>query len=163
MFCSTQIWRALRLIVDTGLHYRNMTRAEAIKLFEDYAWDSGDSITKEITRYQGEPGQASSYMIGRKSLMKVRSYAEKELGSEFKLKDFHYQVLSQGPAPLSYYDDHIDKFVKCVKSPTGECNNLLNPPKVTASKSTESGARKNLVMNVPLVRPRGKPPVRRYH
>jgi len=139
-----------------------MTRAEAIKLFEDYAWDSGDSITKEVTRYQGEPGQASSYMIGRKSLIKVRSYAEKELGDKFKLKDFHYQLLSQGPAPLSYYEDHIEKYVECVKSPIGECSNLLNPPKVSASTSVQTGAKKDVVMKVPVVRPFIKPAIRRY-
>ncbi|KAK3747768.1 hypothetical protein QZH41_008800 [Actinostola sp. cb2023] len=156
-----QIWRALRLIVDTGLHYRNMTRAEAIKMFNDYAWAKGDSVAKEVTRYQSNAGQAVSYMIGRRHLMKIRAYAEKQLGSKFNLKDFHYQVLSQGTAPLSYLEDHIKKYVSCVKKASDDCKVLLNPtPKTKASKIAKAGARKDVIS--PSIRPRGKPPIRRY-
>ncbi|KXJ27498.1 uncharacterized protein LOC110235879 [Exaiptasia diaphana] len=158
-----QIWRALRLIVDTGLHYRNMSRDEAIKMFEEYAWDSGDSVTKEVTRYQGNPGQATSYMIGQRLLLKIREYAKKELGSKFDLKDFHFQVLSQGTAPLSYFEDHIKKYVECAKSPSGDCQSLLNPPKPTASKvmDDETGTKRDIIR--PHTKPVIKPVFRRFH
>ncbi len=61
-------------------------------MFEDYTWDTGDFARKEIVRYMSDPGQAVAYMLGRLEIIKIRKKAEKELGSNFNLKDFHYQV-----------------------------------------------------------------------
>jgi hypothetical protein len=84
-------------------------------MFEDYAWDTSDFAVKEVTRYQSDPGQATAYMLGRLALIKLRKKAEKELGSKFSLKDFHYQVLKQGSAPLEFLNSHIGRYIKCVK------------------------------------------------
>ncbi|KAL9986429.1 hypothetical protein ACROYT_G000576 [Oculina patagonica] len=89
-----QIWRAVRLIVDTGLHYTGMKRDEAIKMFADNAWDDSDFTRKEVTRYQSWPGQSTAYMVGRIAILKARKYATTALGKNFNLKDFHYQVAS---------------------------------------------------------------------
>ncbi|KAK3726833.1 hypothetical protein QZH41_005371, partial [Actinostola sp. cb2023] len=75
-----QIWRAIRLVVDPGLHYKGMTRAEALQLHSDYAWDDTDVAQKEVTRYQSVAGQATGYMIGQLDIKKAREYATRELG-----------------------------------------------------------------------------------
>lgn len=133
-----QIWRAIRLIVDTGLHYKGMKRAAAIKMFADYAWDDSDLTEKEVTRYQNWPGQATAYMIGRLAILQAREKATSALGKDFSLKDFHYQILSQGSSPLAYLQDHIKTFVECVKEPDKQgCDDILNPPESSAPKNDE--------------------------
>ncbi|XP_068679121.1 uncharacterized protein [Montipora foliosa] len=123
-----QVWRALRLIVDTGLHYEGFTRGVALKYFADYAWDTSDTAEKEVTRYQSDPGQATAYMIGQLKIIELREYAMKELGDKFNLKDFHFYLLSQGSAPLSYLEESIREYVRCIKDKTQEgCDIVLNP------------------------------------
>ena len=134
-----KVWRALRLIVDSGLHYEGFSRSKALKYFADFAWDTSHMAQKEVTRYQSGSGQATAYMIGQLHIMKLRAYAKKELGKKFSLKDFHYQILSQGSAPLSHLEDSIKRYVNCVKSPDDEgCDVVLNL-KDTASGSQASG------------------------
>lgn len=113
-----QIWRALRLIVDTGLHFKGMKRDEAIKLFNDYAWDDTDVAHKEVTRYQSGPGQAIAYMIGQRAIIDMRINAERRLGSKFDVRDFHYYLLSHGPGPLIYIAQQIDNYAKCTLNRT---------------------------------------------
>ena len=83
----------MRLIVDTGLHYKGKSRDWALRLFDDYAWDTSDKVEKEVTRYQSIPGQAVTYMLGQLSIMELKQEAEKALGEKFNLKDFHFQVI----------------------------------------------------------------------
>lgn len=139
-----QTWRAVRLIVDTGLHTRSMTRTEALKMFEKYAWDTSDFAVKEVTRYQSDPGQATAYMLGRLALMQLRNNTEKALGEKFSLQDFHYQVLSQGSAPLSFLQSHIDRYIKCVNKDLGEeeCSYILKPIKGAKSTMADMPPRK---------------------
>ena len=124
----SQLWRALRLIVDTGLHYKGMTREKSLRLFQKYLWDNSDVAIKEVTRYQSVPGQATSYMIGQLHIMKLREYAKKKLGKEFNLKDFHFQVLFQGSAPLSFLQQSIEEYVDCTLNKNKEgCDEVLDP------------------------------------
>ena len=97
-------------------------------MFEDYAWDTSDFAVKEVTRYQSDPGQATAYMIGRLEIIKMREKAGKILGSKFNLKDFHYQVLKQGSAPLPFLKSHIDRYIKCVNGDLGRetCQYILD-------------------------------------
>lgn len=114
---KSQIWRALRLIVDTSVHYKHMTRDEALALFRQHMWDDSDVIHKEIARYQAWPGQATSYMIGQLKIWEMRNDSKANLGRKFDIRDFHYHVLSQGDAPLWYLDGYIKEFyVNCVLS-----------------------------------------------
>lgn len=83
----------MRLIVDTGLHYKGKSRDWALRLFADYAWDTSDKVEKEVTRYQSIPGQAVTYMLGQLSIMELKQEAEKVLEEKFNLKDFHFQVI----------------------------------------------------------------------
>ena len=109
-----QIWRALRLIIDTGLHAQNMTRDQAIDLFRRYLWDESDIVVNEVSRYQGWPGQATSYMTGQLAIWRMRNETLEKLGAKFKLRDFHYHVLLHGPVPISYLQTYIEEYSYCV-------------------------------------------------
>lgn len=123
-----QIWRALRLIVDSGLHYKGFSRQKALQFFADYAWDESDTALKEVTRYQSAPGQATAYMIGQQHIKKLRTKAKKMLGDKFDLRDFHYHLLSQGSSPLSYLEQSIEAYINCVKNEKAAgCYDILNP------------------------------------
>lgn len=116
------------MIVDTGLHYKGVTREESLKLFQTYLWDNSDVAIKEVTRYQSVPGQATSYMIGQLHIMKLREYSKKKLGKAFNLKDFHFQVLFQGSAPLSFLQQSIEQYVDCTLNKNKEgCDEVLDP------------------------------------
>eukprot|EP00794_Sanderia_malayensis_P004766 gene4766-5393_t len=142
-----QTWRAVRLIVDTGLHYRGKNMTWARKMFEDYTWDTGDFARKEIVRYMSDPGQAVAYMLGRLELIKLRNKATAELGKKFDLKDFHYQVLSQGSSPIDYLKSHVMRYIECKNSPTlPMCEYILTPVKTlkndlktTSTATTDTG------------------------
>jgi len=119
-----------------------MTRAEALELFDEKAWDGTDLAEKEVTRYQSNPGQATAYMIGQLDIKKARQYATSKLGKDFDLKDFHYQVLSQGSSPLGYLSDHIKRYVECKKdSKKDGCKDILEPPR-KPSKTAQRQAKK---------------------
>lgn len=112
--------------MDTGLHYKNLTRQEAIKYFKDYIWEDSDVVEKEITRYQSNYGQATSYMIGQLHLIKLRARAQKELGAKFNLKDFHYHLLKDGSAPLDYLTESIEDYIRCTKNEKDDgCKDVL--------------------------------------
>ena len=126
-----QIWRALRLVVDTGIHAKGLTRAEALELFDKYAWDNTDIAKKEVTRYQSVFGQATAYTIGQLSIRQLRETARRNLGTKFNLKEFHYQLLSQGSSPLSYLATHIKKYIQCQMQGSGDgCDYIFSPPKI---------------------------------
>lgn len=112
-------------------------------MFEKYAWDTSDFAVKEVTRYQSDPGQATAYMLGRLALIQLRNKTEKALGKRFSLQDFHYQVLSQGSAPLSFLQSHIDRYIKCMNKDLGEeeCSYVLKPIKSVKTAGAETSAR----------------------
>lgn len=129
------------MILDTGLHYKKLTREQSLFMFEQYLWDNSDVTLKEVTRYQSVPGQATSYMIGQLHIMKLREYAKKKLGDAFNLKDFHLQVLYQGSAPLSFLEESVKEYVDCALDKNKEgCDEVLNPlsdDQETASNNDE--------------------------
>lgn len=146
---SSQLWRALRMIVDTGLHYKRLKRDDALDMFRKYLWDDSDIALKEVTRYQSVPGQATSYMIGQMHIIKLRDYAKKKLGKAFNLKDFHLQLLYQGTAPLSFLEESIKEYVDCALNKNKEnCEEILNPfskdPQDIDSKNNDLGAMDSL-------------------
>lgn len=121
-----QIWRALRLIIDTGLHSQNMTRDQAIHLFRRYLWDESDVVVNEVSRYQGWPGQATSYMTGQLAIWRMRNETLEKLGAKFKLQDFHYHVLLHGSVPISYLQTYIDEYSNCVlREEESHCEEIL--------------------------------------
>lgn len=103
-----EMHRAVRLVVDTGLHSRNMTREEAIKYMMAQEPISEDGATAEIERYMAIPGQALSYKTGQLKIRELRTRYEKELGSKFKLSDFHDELLKDGVMPLAVLEKKMD-------------------------------------------------------
>ncbi|OPC37255.1 hypothetical protein BAX97_00875 [Elizabethkingia meningoseptica] len=109
---SDEMMRAVRLVVDTGLHTGQMTREDAIKYFlSNVAYDEAGA-TAEIERYMAIPGQALSYKTGALKIRELRSKYEKQLGAKFKLASFHDEVLSQGCLPLSVLDRKMELWAK---------------------------------------------------
>lgn len=101
-------------------------RAEALGELTEKTWDQSDLAEKEVTRYMSIPGQATAYMLGRLEIISMRKKAEKELGEDFNIRDFHYQLLSQGSAPLTFLRSHIDRYIRCMKKElTGEVCDLI--------------------------------------
>ena len=125
-------------MVDTGIHTKSLTRAEALKLFDKYAWDNTDIAKKEVTRYQSVFGQATAYTIGQLWISQLREKARKELKEQFSLKEFHYQFLSQGSSPLSYLASHIKKYIECTLYDNIDgCKAILTPFKMPAAEKPE--------------------------
>jgi uncharacterized protein (DUF885 family) len=106
-----EMHRAIRLVVDTGIHSKGWSREKAIQYSLDNEAESEDSITREIERYMANPGQALSYKIGQLKIRELRARAEKVLGEKFDIKEFHNQVLETGCIPLQLLENKINKWV----------------------------------------------------
>lgn len=113
---SYQMWRAVRLVVDTGMHTQHWTRDQAIKFFMDNAPRPELDIVNEIDRYIAWPGQALAYKMGELKIQELRARAAKELGSQFDLKEFHDEVLGSGPLPLDILDRNVSQWIVDKKS-----------------------------------------------
>ena len=105
------MWRAIRLVVDTGMHYKDWTRDDAINLFIENTAKSQLDIENEVDRYIAWPGQALAYKIGQLKILELRTKAEKELGDEFDIKDFHHEVLKRGSLPLNILETYINEWI----------------------------------------------------
>lgn len=109
---SDEIWRACRLVVDTGMHAMGWTRQQAIDyMLANSAGTELDTVS-EIDRYIGWPGQACAYKIGELKILELRSRAEKALGNQFDVRAFHDEVLGAGALPLSVLDMRIDRWIE---------------------------------------------------
>ena len=106
-----EMWRAVRLVVDTGIHYKGWTRQQAIDFFKDNAAKTELDIINEIDRYIGNPGQALAYKIGQLKMLTLRRGAEQALGDSFDIKAFHDEMLSAGALPLDLLEQRIDEWV----------------------------------------------------
>ncbi len=107
-----EMWRAIRLVVDTGMHYLGWSRQQAIDYFKANAGKSEHDIVVEIDRYIVWPGQALAYKIGELKIKELRAYAEETLGEAFDIRAFHDQVLGKGAVPLKVLDTNIRTWVK---------------------------------------------------
>ena len=105
------MWRAIRLVVDTGMHYKNWSREDAINLFLENTAKSQLDIENEVDRYIAWPGQALAYKIGQLKILELRTKAENELGDKFDIKDFHHEVLKRGSLPLSILETYINEWI----------------------------------------------------
>ncbi|MDA7844126.1 DUF885 domain-containing protein [Gammaproteobacteria bacterium] len=105
------MWRAIRLVVDTGMHYKDWTRDDAINLFIENTAKSQLDIENEVDRYIAWPGQALAYKIGQLKILELRTKAENELGDEFDIKDFHHEVLKRGSLPLNILETYINEWI----------------------------------------------------
>jgi uncharacterized protein (DUF885 family) len=106
-----QLWRAVRLVVDTGLHAKNWTRQQAIDYVSQTTGDAPGVIVTEVDRYIVWPGQACGYELGRREIARLREEARNELGSDFDLRGFHDAVLLKGEVPLSVLDTLVHDWI----------------------------------------------------
>ncbi len=109
---SNEIWRAYRLVVDTGIHAMGWSREKAIKLLEDNTALSETEAAGQIDRYISWPAQALSYKIGELKLLELRYRAEKALGEDFDIRAFHDVILGDGSLPLSMLEEIVDEWIK---------------------------------------------------
>jgi len=109
------MWRAVRLVVDTGLHYFDWEREKAIEFFLDNAGKSKLDIVNEIDRYINWPGQALAYKVGQLKIFELRDKAKKELGENFDIRLFHTALLSEGAIPLNELEIVIDAYIESNK------------------------------------------------
>ena len=106
-----EMWRAIRLVIDTGIHSQGMTRQQAIDYFEANSAKTHNDIVVEVDRYITTPGQALAYKSGELEIKELRAYAEQQLGDRFDIREFHDQVLGQGALPLDVLDARIRAWV----------------------------------------------------
>ena len=114
-----EMWRAVRLVVDTGLHSMGWSRQQAIDYFKENAPKQEHDIIVEIDRYIVWPGQALAYKIGELKIRELRDFATEELGEDFDIRDFHDQVLGKGAVPLHMLDANIRTWVAEQKAGQG--------------------------------------------
>ena len=105
------MWRAIRLVVDTGIHALGWSRQQAIDYFKSNSAKSEREITVEIDRYIVAPGQALAYKIGQRKFLELRARAARELGAKFDLRRFHDAVLAEGALPLDVLEARIDEWI----------------------------------------------------
>ena len=106
-----EMWRAVRLVVDTGMHAMGWTRQQAIDFFRENTGKTDQDITVEVDRYIVWPGQALAYKIGQMKIRELRREAEAKLGAKFNIRRFHDAVLEQGAVPLGLLKKHMESWI----------------------------------------------------
>jgi prolyl oligopeptidase len=106
-----EMWRAVRLVVDTGMHYKGWTRQQAIDFFKDNAAKTELDIVNEIDRYLIMPGQALAYKIGQLKMLELRKKAEQALGNDFDIRAFHDELLGAGAIPLEVLETRMNRWL----------------------------------------------------
>jgi uncharacterized protein (DUF885 family) len=112
---SSEMHRAIRLVVDAGMHTKGWTREQAIAFSMENEAEPEESIVSEIERYMAIPGQALSYKIGQLKILELRHKAEQTLGDKFDLRAFHNQVLDAGVLPIKTLEEKIDRWIASKK------------------------------------------------
>ena len=114
-YLQNELWRAIRLVTDTGLHSKGWTREQVIRYMLDNSAESETQSTAEAERYIAWPGQALAYKIGELKIMEQRTKAEQALGAKFDIRAFHAEVLKDGSVPLDVLEEKIDRWIAVKK------------------------------------------------
>ena len=106
------MWRAVRLVVDTGMHYKGWSRDQAIKYFKDNAAKTEQDIINEIDRYLIMPGQALAYKIGQLKILELKEKSKQAMEDKFDIKEFHHVILGEGSVPLDVLEEKINTYIQ---------------------------------------------------
>ena len=106
------MWRAVRLVVDTGMHYKGWSREQAIEFFKENAAKTEQDIINEVDRYLIMPGQALAYKIGQLKIMELKKKSKESLGEKFDIKEFHHVILGEGALPLDVLEEKINQYIQ---------------------------------------------------
>ncbi len=113
---AMELWRAARLVVDTGLHDKKWSREEAIEYLTTNTPNTPEACAKAIERYIVMPGQATAYKIGMLKILELREMAETQLGSAYDIRDFHDVILASGPVPLNIMEERVKAYITAKKA-----------------------------------------------
>lgn len=108
---GNEMWRSVRLVVDTGVHYKHWTREQMVQFFRDHTAMDEPNIQTEVDRYIAWPGQAISYKMGQMEILALRDQAKKDLGAKYDIKTFHDELLSAGPLPLDVLHQRMTNWI----------------------------------------------------
>ena len=111
-----EIFRAARLVVDTGIHAKKWDREQAVQYYLENIPNPEGDIRAEIDRYIVWPGQATAYMIGKLKIVELREKAKTELGDQFNIREFHDVILANGSVPLNILEELVDDYIEDTKS-----------------------------------------------
>ncbi|HEV7668960.1 MAG TPA: DUF885 domain-containing protein [Thermoanaerobaculia bacterium] len=133
---ASELWRAMRVVVDTGIHSQGWTRQQAVDFFREQTAQDDRAIDNEIERYLYDPGLGVAYTVGEVKLRELRSYSQKELGTAFDPRAFHDEVLRHGALPLDLVEENVRGWVKAKKG-------TPSPPAAAtfAGNATRGGSR----------------------
>ncbi|MEQ8800654.1 MAG: DUF885 family protein, partial [Haliea sp.] len=109
---AAELWRACRLVVDTGLHARRWSREEAIRYLDETTPSPHAANVRAVNRYIAVPGQATSFKVGMRRILEARARARAALGEQFDIRAFHRAVLENGYLPLDVMDSSIDRWIE---------------------------------------------------
>ncbi len=109
---AMELWRACRLVVDTGVHAKKWSKEKAIQYLRDNTPNPEEDSRKAIERYIAMPGQATAYMIGKLKIVEIRERLRQELGDKFDIKGFHDEILKDGPVPMNVLEDKLNAWAK---------------------------------------------------
>ncbi len=113
---ETDIWRAIRLVVDTGVHSKHWTRQQMVDYFHEHSAIDETNIQAEVDRYIAWPGQALGYKMGQLKILELRDKAKTALGPKFDIKAFHDEVLDSGALPLDVLEQRVDAWIAAQKT-----------------------------------------------
>jgi uncharacterized protein (DUF885 family) len=112
---ENEMWRSVRLVVDTGVHYKHWSRQQMIDFFTEHTAMDAQNIATEVDRYIAWPGQALSYKLGQMTILRLRDEAKRELVDRFDIRKFHDAVLEEGPLPLDALEEHVHRWLAAQK------------------------------------------------
>ena len=127
------MWRAIRLVIDTGVHEKHWSRDQMVAYFHRYTAMDEPNVQSEVDRYIAWPGQALAYKLGQLEILQLRQYTKDQLGDKFNIRDFHDEVLGAGALPLEVLEKRIHEWVAKQK--------LLSAPSTTSAHSGNGGTR----------------------
>ncbi|HSL93043.1 MAG TPA: DUF885 domain-containing protein, partial [Bacillota bacterium] len=114
-YLASEMFRAVRLVVDTGIHHKRWTREEAIEYMSANTGNARSNTIAEIERYIVMPGQATAYKVGELAILRIRDKVKEELGAAFDIREFHNVLLSNGSVPLTILENLMDEYMKAKK------------------------------------------------